>query len=204
MQKNKWIVAVLTALCFVILGVLVIKGQTEQFDLTVCQGFYSIRTPELTTLMEGITYLGNWETIAILCILLLMYPSTRSKYGLPVASIAIVSVLVKSIVKAMVKRPRPDISLHLIEQGGYSFPSGHALTSMAVYGLLFFLIMECFEERKKKIRIMIICGFLSLLIGLTRIYLGVHFPTDVLAGWCGGIACITGVLLIREYFKNKQ
>lgn len=171
------------------------------FDDPVRHVLYEARRPGLTTLMELITYAGQWPTIVVICLLLLIYPKTRSAYGIPATMAAILTQLLEKTIKNIVCRPRPDISLHLVEQGGYSFPSGHSITSMAVYLLLFILIMAYMKSGGKKTALLIITLFLSFGVGISRIYVGVHFPSDVLAGWFGGLMMIAVVLLIRDNTK---
>jgi undecaprenyl-diphosphatase len=118
--------------------------------------------------------------------------------------VAILTQLLEKIVKHIICRPRPHISYHLIEQGGFSFPSGHSITGMAVYLLLFILILAYMKSSGKKTALLILTIFLAFGIGITRIYLGVHYPSDVLAGWCGAWAMTAVVLLIRDHTKIGQ
>lgn len=202
-QKIRGAFVAIGIIGFAVLIYIVIAMGVTNFDTTICNAFYSARTPGLTTLAEAITYLGNWEAIVIICLLLLIYPKTRIKFGLPVAGVAVVTSVTKIIVKPIVERARPDVVWHLITENGYSFPSGHSITSFAVYGLLFILILRYVEDKQKKIGLAIVCGALTFLVGLSRIYVGVHYPTDVLAGWCFALACIAGALMIIDWMNAK-
>jgi undecaprenyl-diphosphatase len=186
---------------FTVIAYMIATRGNVFFDDPVRNLFYDARSPGLTTLMELITYAGQWPTIVVICLLLLIYPKTRSAYGIPATMAAILTQLLEKTIKNIVCRPRPDISLHLVEQGGYSFPSGHSITSMAVYLLLFILIMAYMKSGGKKTALLIITLFLSFGVGISRIYVGVHFPSDVLAGWFGGLMMIAVVLLIRDNTK---
>jgi len=92
-------------------------------------------------------------------------------------------------------RPRPDLVAHSVETLGASFPSGHATLSAAAYLTIGALLAHAQEQRRVKSYIHVTVIFLALLIGVSRVYLGVHWPTDVLAGWCLGAAwsilCVT-------------
>ena len=186
---------------FAVLAYFVVMEGELPFDDPIRHTFYSARQPGLNTLAELVTYAGQWPTIVVICLLLLIYPKTRSAYGIPATMAAILTQLLEKTIKNIVCRPRPDISLHLVEQGGYSFPSGHSITSMAVYLLLFILIMAYMKSGGKKTALLIITLFLSFGVGISRIYVGVHFPSDVLAGWFGGLMMIAVVLLIRDNTK---
>ncbi len=111
--------------------------------------------------------------------------------------------LLNMVLKHAFQRTRPDIQ-HLIEVGGYSFPSGHAMISTAFYGMLGYLLWLSLRERSKTawpVIVLTVC--LVFFIGVSRVYLGVHFPSDVIAGFAAGglwlIACIIGLHTIRKY-----
>ena len=96
--------------------------------------------------------------------------------------------LLSTILKLVVARPRPDIVPHLVEVSSASFPSGHAMLSAVVYLSLGALLSRVEGPPRLKIYILSVAIALTLSIGLSRVYLGVHWPTDVLAGWCAGAA----------------
>ncbi|HEY7716867.1 MAG TPA: phosphatase PAP2 family protein [Candidatus Binatia bacterium] len=100
---------------------------------------------------------------------------------------AVLSILLK----LMVDRARPDLVPHLAEVHTASFPSGHAMLSAVVYLTLGALLSRVEGPARVKIYILTIAIFLTLVIGLSRVYLGVHWPTDVLAGWCAGAVWAT-------------
>ena len=93
-----------------------------------------------------------------------------------------------SLVKEIVQRPRPDESIRLVTESGYSFPSGHSMVSMAFYGFLLWLVWR--YEKDPVVKRICMWGYaaLILLVGISRIYLGVHYASDVLAGFCVSVA----------------
>jgi undecaprenyl-diphosphatase len=95
-------------------------------------------------------------------------------------------------VKAVMARARPDILDPLVVEHGFSFPSGHATLSMTAYGVLAVLVMRTRLPRAVRAVIVVALGTLVALIGLSRVWLGVHFPTDVLAGWTTGAVVVAG------------
>ena len=104
------------------------------------------------------------------------------------------------------QRPRPEDIVHLVREGGFSFPSGHSITSMFVYGMLLYLICQHVADRRLRILLSVLAAIPLVLVGPSRIYLGVHYPTDVLAGWCLGFAVLMAEIgiLQRIYKKSRK
>jgi undecaprenyl-diphosphatase len=94
---------------------------------------------------------------------------------------------VMHLLKALVNRPRPDLVPHLSHVATTSFPSGHAMLSAVVYLTLGAMLTRFVEDRRLKSFILLVALLLTFLIGVSRVYLGVHYPTDVLAGWTAGL-----------------
>ena len=109
-------------------------------------------------------------------------------------------MFLNQIIKMIIARPRPDESTMLVSEIGYSFPSAHAMFSLAFYGLLLYYLYKMELNKKMKIFLGVVLCFLIILIPITRIYLGVHYASDVVAGLCLSSA----ILLIYSLFKNKD
>lgn len=194
----------------------VLTNRVSQLDDTIRFFLYSKRTPFLSSLLIPLTYLGNWQAVTAVSVLLILIPETRFRVGLPSGIGALLSHAVNHLVKGQVCRTRPDAVFHLISQGGYSFPSGHSMTGIFFYGMLLYsarrMILEFDaalpeEARKKRIycaRALTVFGILLIgLIGISRIYVGVHFPSDVLGGWLLGGALLVLAVMIREAIRNR-
>lgn len=96
--------------------------------------------------------------------------------------------LLTSVLKLSVDRPRPELVSHLVEVLTLSFPSGHAMGAALTYGTLGVLAADIAPNRAAKACLLGLAIFVTLLVGISRIYLGVHWPSDVMAGWCAGFA----------------
>ncbi|MBQ6402231.1 MAG: phosphatase PAP2 family protein [Firmicutes bacterium] len=185
---------------FAVILICVATGHTAGFDDPVRNWFYSLRSESLTKVVIVITNLASKWVIIGLCILLLIIPRTRIPFGLPLSAGALGMILLNSLIKHLVQRPRPDVP-HLAEEVGYSFPSGHSITSMFFYGLAIFLVWQNSKNRRLNIVLTVLLAIPMILIGPTRIYLGVHFPTDVLGAWCLAIA---GIVLAVEILEARS
>ena len=108
-------------------------------------------------------------------------------------------VLLNQVLKRIIRRPRPS-GISLIKENGFSFPSGHSMVSMAFYGLFIYLIYKSKLNRETKLLLSLILSLLILFIGISRIYLGVHYASDVVAGFSLSIA----YLIISIYIYEKK
>ena len=187
----------LSAISFIFLititGNFIIKGKFG-FDTTAINIVSSIRNSKLDIFFKTITISGNTITVtfitAAISILLIIYKKIKQAalLALGVCSIWIINEIMKSIFK----RPRPALSMRMVNVSGYSFPSGHA---MIFTGLVIILVYLVFESVKDKVKALIISSILILiavLVGLSRVYLRVHYLSDVLAGFSAGtfLACL--------------
>lgn len=173
------------------------------FDLSVQQWFLSLRTDGLNAAVSALTHCGDTITVIALCVVLLLLPN-RLKYGLPVSLAALGGVAIYKPMKHLFLRARPEQALHLVEQGGYSFPSGHSVTSVVVYGLLLYLIRKHCKNKAIGNALSVLCGVLMVAIGPSRIYVGVHWPTDVLCGWLIGLGVLFIAIMILERIGKKN
>ncbi len=193
----------LVAFIAILWAVLSAGGNPLSMDLDIQSQVFSWRTDPLTLPLKLITYMSNPAFIIALIALLLIYKPTRVKVGLPVGISEAAAYAIYQTIKNLVGRARPDAILHLVEQGGFSFPSGHSVTSMVVYGLAIYLIRRYCKNEKLKNILTVVFGLLIVLIGFSRIYVGVHWPTDVLAGWSLGISILSLSIFIQEKRRHK-
>ncbi len=147
-----------------------------------------------------ITYFGheiNWKiSVGIAIITLLVFKRFKEAIlyfiSLPFAE------YVYSNIKAIIQRPRPPIEIRLIEAGNSSFPSGHSTMSMVTYGLLIYFVYKYVKNKPFKITLISLLSCLILLVGFSRVWVGVHFPTDVIGGFSLGICIICIFAIINE------
>ena len=227
---------ILAVLCIALFGILlgaVLTESTEGFDDPIRSAFYWIRSVDLTQAVIALTNTANKYTLISFCIILLILPWTRMKFGIPLSAGALGTTILNHIIKELVERPRP-IAEHLVTESGFSFPSGHSTSSMFFYGMAIWLVWhyvsredrmtERVESAAAKppahllsnrplpvyhkgtaVLLTILLLIPLLLVGPTRIYLGVHFPTDVLAGWClGGFGILLEVEIIEALERRKS
>lgn len=137
-----------------------------------------------------LTALGGFGVLALVTLLVLGYLLMQKKWadGLLVLAATLGGTAISEGLKVGFARPRPDLIAHAVDVTSMSFPSGHAMLSAATYLTLGALLARTQTRRRERAYVLGAAIVLTLIIGLSRIYLGVHWPTDVLAGWCLGAA----------------
>ena len=110
--------------------------------------------------------------------------------------------LLSFVLKAAFDRPRPELVPHLMRAYFSSFPSGHSMMSAVVYGTLGSILTTLVQHRGLKLYFLLLAATLAGLVGISRVYLGVHYPTDVLAGWAAGLAWATFCWLLGRSLKR--
>lgn len=185
------------ALFFIQLTGAVLEGQTQQLDERILLSFRKADNPALpigprwlriaaldVTALGGATVLGL--AVAAVVGFMLLHRLYRNAAFVLLASVG--GWVLNAVIKEMIERPRPSVVPHLQDTLTLSFPSGHAMTSAAVYLTLGALVMEMSKSRIVKIYTMTVAMTATALVGASRVYLGVHYPSDVLAGWLIGLS----------------
>jgi undecaprenyl-diphosphatase len=175
----------------------VLEGETHGFDERLLRAFRNpndladpIGPPWFEIMMRDITSLGSTTVLTIVTLAVVFYLVMDGKR----ASAALVAIAVSGgavltyVLKFGFDRPRPDLVAHLVEVSTLSFPSGHAMGSAVTYLTLGALLARTQPRRRIKVYVLTVAVLLTLIVGISRVYLGVHWPTDVLAGWCAGSA----------------
>lgn len=197
-RKNLLFASLLSLIPFLyyaIIGYTDWTGITEM-DYKIGAFFYDLRNPVLTKFAIYVTDFGDTITIIAITFILVLFLLVLQKWqtGLWLGlSVAVGAGGLNAIIKNIYQRPRPDQIEHLVEQGGYSFPSGHSMASLILYGSILFLFLKITKNRQLKWLLGFIMTVLIVAVGLSRIYLGVHYPSDVIAGFSLGLSwlCMT-------------
>lgn len=159
------------------------------FDTRVTEYVLSFRSNYVTDIFRFITNLGGRIAyISITCVLTLVFllkHKTR-RFIIQTVAVSVLAALSNVVLKEAVNRARPSLE-HLVLVTTLSYPSGHAMTAMAFYGFLIYLLTQFKMKTLIKAFLITVLSVLIFLIGISRIYLGVHYPSDVLAGFAGGL-----------------
>lgn len=204
-EKNKKYITIVMAfillVCFMIIMLKVLNGSINNFDNSVYKFISTnIISKSLTPVIKAITHLGSMVFLIVLSVILVI-TMKNNRNRIKIAYNPVIISIINYAIKQIIKRPRP-IGINLIKEGGYSFPSGHSATSMAFYGLLIYLVYKYVNNKLLKTIITVLLSLIILMIGTSRIYLGVHYASDVLAGFILGIIYL--IIFINISFTNKK
>jgi undecaprenyl-diphosphatase len=195
-------IAVFTlSLCLIVL--FINSTTVSSIDTWVYKEIASPMNPSLTLAMRFITESGSTMAVIILCLSLFLFTITRKEWAIPVASTVIVTSLSNVLLKSLFSRERPNI-LQLIYEPDYSFPSGHAMINMAFYTMIFLIANKAVKNKKLRIGISVLCVILPIIIGISRIYLGVHYASDVMAGWLLGFVISMVIFKVFERYGKQM
>jgi undecaprenyl-diphosphatase len=161
-------------------------GLATAIDGPVQDAVGRLQQPDVYALMSAATHLGDGLVLAAVTLsaVLVFWALRQGRTGLVLAAVVALSFVATSVLKELVDRERPEVAWrHVALPESESFPSGHALESTTVYGALALLASRQLRRRAARVAV-VAAGFtVALLVGFTRVYIGVHFCTDVLAGW---------------------
>lgn len=203
MDKKRYITSLVLLIFFIIIMILVITCNITTFDDNIYNLLYSLRSSSMDLIMKTITQFGNTIPVIIITLVLMITLTSRKEVFL-IGSNTILTVGSNQILKHTICRPRPN-HLRLIVENGYSFPSGHAMISICLYGLLIYLVNKKIKNKLLKIILTILLIILILGIGISRIYVGVHYPSDVLGGYLLSLSIlIFNITIVNKYYRGKK
>ena len=185
-NNKRWCLLFICFIIFIVILENVLDAEIASFDSYIYHTISSFKTNTFTNVLKVITMFGSAEVLIGITVILFMLLKNK-KVGACIAFNLIIIGAINQVLKLLVQRPRPE-GFRLIEETGYSFPSGHSMASTAFYGLMIYLVFKNVKNKTAKTIICALLGLLIILIGMSRIYLGVHYASDVIAGFVLSIA----------------
>jgi undecaprenyl-diphosphatase len=206
------LVAALAIWAFVTIAEQVQAGATSQFDEWVVRALRQPDDPSkpigprwLAEVGRDLTALGGVAVLTLLTLAVVGYLWLRRMYGAMwlIVAAATGGFVVTSVLKNWFDRPRPNVVPHLSIVSTSSFPSGHSMLAATVYLTLGALLGRFVRERRLRAYFLIVALVLTLLVGVSRVYMGVHYPTDVFAGWTAGLAWALVCWLVARALQQR-
>jgi membrane-associated phospholipid phosphatase len=176
------------------------------FDQTVATTIHELRTPALTTFFLVVTALGSIEAIAVVSLGGAVVFGAWRRWLLFGTWLITTggSVMLLLLLKALFARPRPYVEHPLLLETYYSFPSGHAMEAVVLYGMLAYFAVLALRTWRARAAIVFGTSLLVLLIGFSRLYLGVHYFSDVVAGFAVGGVWLSTCITVMEFLRRGK
>lgn len=201
--KNlKWIIALITMIIFIAIAEDVFENEIFGFDSVIYNFLISKRNVYINSFFKIITNFGGSTSLVLVTIISMIFVKGK-KYKIMLPLNLYVSAFLNYSLKNIFERTRPD-NMRLIEETGFSFPSGHSMVSMAFYGYLIYLIYKYVKNKYIKWSLIVLLSCLIVGIGTSRIYLGVHYTSDVLGGFLISISYLVIYISAVNKFLTER
>lgn len=197
-RNIRWIILLACMILFFAIAEDVLEHEIWRFDHSIYRFISNFISDPVTQVFKVITNLAG-VTFIIAFTGILIVAIKDKKYGKYITINLISITMLNQILKYIVQRPRPS-EYRIIDETGYSFPSGHSMVSMAFYGFIIYLVYHYIENKYIKWTLCTLFTILIPLIGISRIYLGVHYASDVIGGFCVSIS----YLILYTKIISKQ
>ncbi len=198
-MKRKIFILILYIIFFISL-ILYIFNKLSFFDNLIYNFIIQFKSNNITKFMKIITFFASTKFILFIMLILLLFSVFKVKKAYILSISIILNAIINNIVKIIVRRDRP-IDINLVKEPTYSFPSGHTMIAVTLYGFLIYFIIKSNLSKYLKVFLICILDLLIYLIMLSRIYLGAHFASDVVSGFSLAFA---NLLLFIEYLERKK
>ncbi|MFB6467437.1 phosphatase PAP2 family protein [Cytobacillus sp. Hz8] len=198
-----FLLSVLFLIGFSSIAIWVSASDIIQFDRHIIAFVQGFETPILTKIMKFFTFIGSTTPVIVISFFVIIFLYTVLKHRRELVFFIgglMGSVLLNHFLKVYFHRARPAFH-RLIEIGGYSFPSGHAMSAFMVYGMITYLLWRHISNRFGRIFLVIFSSCMIIGIGLSRIYLGVHYPTDILGGYLASGCWLAICIWVFERYR---
>jgi undecaprenyl-diphosphatase len=200
-----FIISVFCIIGFSLISLFISDHKINSFDRTVMAKIQGLESPALTSVMKLLTFIGSTPFVIVLtlCLIFFLYKVLHHRLELILLIGALIGTgVLNEILKHVFHRTRPHLH-RLIEVTGYSFPSGHAMSAFTVYVILSFLLWRHIPSKWGRSLLIIFSVVMILGIGISRIYLGVHYPSDIIGGYLASGFWLAVAILFFQYYKEK-
>lgn len=176
------------------------------FDTAIIGFVQGLETPWLTTVMKFFTWIGSGYVvvpIAVIGFSVLYFALHYRQQAFLLIVVIAGSVIFNTILKNYFKRERPEI-YRILDANGFSFPSGHSMMAFALYAIIAYIAWRNVKTMTSRVALLLFTAFMIIIIGVSRIYLGVHYPSDIIGGFTVSALWVTIAITIYTYWRDKK
>jgi len=199
-------ICLLCAIGFGVIAIGVSDRSIARFDDSIASFVQGLESPALTNLMKFFTFIGGGYPVVIVTavVFVLLYYTLRHRNELVLfVWVVMGSALLNEALKLVFHRARPILH-RIVEANGFSFPSGHSMAAFSLYGILAYLLWRHISTSFGRFALIVFSTAMILLIGISRIYLGVHYPSDVLGGFLASGSWLAAWIWYYNQYKNRR
>lgn len=205
--SSGFMISIMWLIGFSYIAILMNGQKLIQFDQVLISSIQGLESPALTLVMKFFTFIGSFPPVFVISLFTALFLYFVLKHRMELilfVSVVIGTPIINQILKHFFHRARPDLH-RLIEVSGYSFPSGHAMNAFAVYGIIAFLLWYHISSRLGRTILALISSGFIIIIGASRIYLGVHYPSDIIGGYfASGFWLSCTIWFFQKYKENRS
>ena len=205
-MARHWLVAALALILFVWLAREVTRGDAMRLDTPIRSAVHARSSPPLTAMMRGLSLIGSEVVLVPLGVVLVWWlvAAKRRRAAAVFAVAALGAEGLDQIMKLLFNRPRPEPFFGLASPITHSFPSGHAMVSCCFFGVLAAILAAREQSHARRVALFAAAAIVVGLMGFSRVYLGYHYPTDVLAGYAAAVVWLGVVRTVYPVLKLKE
>ncbi|MEH7413814.1 phosphatase PAP2 family protein [Neobacillus drentensis] len=201
-----FLISVVCIIGFSLMSLWISDHKIVQFDTIVISAIQGMESPALTSVMKFFTFIGSAPFVIVMSfgILFFLYKVLKHRVELILFIASILgSAALNTLLKHLFHRIRPNLH-RIIDIGGFSFPSGHAMNAFSVYVIITFLLWRHIPRKWGRTLLILFSFFMILAIGVSRIYLGVHYPSDIVGGYFASGFWLAIAIWTFQFYKEKR
>ena len=176
------------------------------FDTAVIGFVQGLEVSWLTSIMKGFTWIGSGYVVAPIALLIagVLYFGLHYRQQAFLLIVVIAgTALLNKVLKIYFKRERPEIH-RIMDANGFSFPSGHSMMAFALYAIIAYIVWRNVKTTVSRFLLILFTAFMIIIIGISRIYIGVHYPSDVVGGFVASALWVTIAISVYAYFQHTR
>lgn len=199
-----FILCICFGIAFIYIAATIGNGAIVNFDTVIISFVQGFEAPLLTAILKGFTWIGSGAIVALIAIivLILLFFIYRQRRAATLFAITIAGTgLLNLLLKLYFQRERPEIH-RIMDAKGFSFPSGHAMAAFSLYTILAYLLWHKLKTRASRLLLTLFTAFMILIIAMSRIYLGVHYPSDIIGGFMASALWVTLIIAVSNLLRR--
>ena len=201
-----FVLCIFSGIAFGYIATAIGNESIAHFDTVNIGLVQGLEAPWLTSIMKVFTWIGSGYVVSLIALIgfiVLFFVLRYRHQAFLLISVIAGSVLLNSSLKNYFKRERPEIH-RIMDANGFSFPSGHSMMAFALYAIIAYIAWRNVKTTMSRVVLILFTALMIIMIGTSRIYLGVHYPSDIIGGFAASALWVTIAISVYAYFQNKR